>query len=383
MSKKSFFLLILLLSTSMNFQANANPTNSFGLFPEDGSQTIRKWYYSEKELPYMYQGNEWNEVLQAFEKEGIQTINTKIGSFFQDLALFDKKGNLLVQHFPEHYTADEYDYTQYFSGFTNEIFERTEYGQDPIVHLLQADDLSSFRVQTRELTNTFIEGGASISGTFKNGDDYLLVNHSAFLGMKYYFKDRFSKEITNDEIKLKVEKDLHLKPGNFIVLTGTSHIHLDTFIKALPNGVMLIDAPDKKIPLLKSLYKKTRNPEYLNYLALEQKDQISFEIKAIQKAKNQLSKRFRVIEIPGVFSRTTRYNNNSWKTTDINFFNGVSGTNKNGKQFFITNRASDTPELEDYWRNQLIQLGFSSNNFHFVGKYKGSAGLDCMGSSSP
>jgi hypothetical protein len=373
----------LLIQSGSSFATNSPTAGSYPLFPEDGSQKITKWYYSEKELPYLYQNNEWDEVLEAFEKEDITPINTKIGSFFQDLGFFDTKGNLLVQHFPLNYQNDDNRYEAYFKGFTQEIFVQVEYGQAPIVNFLSSEDLKAFDVQSRTLKDTFIEGGASISGKFANGEDYLLVNHSAYLGLKTYFQDRYGEKITEQEIKKKIESDLNLKTGNFIVLVGTSHIHLDTFMKALPNGNLIIDAPAEKIALLEKLYRETQNPEILNYLDVEKSKTNFFYRNAIKKTKKILAKRFKIKDIPGVFSRKIKMNGSFWETKDINFFNGVSGKNNSGDSFFITNAAVDVSELEDFWQKNLESYGFLKNHVHFVGRYKGNAGLDCMGSPSP
>lgn len=383
MKKFTLAKLLVLFISFQNSSFCRATTETNALFPEDGSQAINKWFYSEKEIRYMYKEDEWQSVLQAFMSEGITPINTKVGSFFQDLAFFDNKGNLLIQHFPENHESSEYDYEKYFKGFTMEIFERGDYGQSPKVNLLREGALGRFGVNSRVLKNTFLEGGASISGRFKNGDDYLIVNHSAYLGMKYYFEDRYFSTISETEIKNLVESDLGLLPGNFIVLEGTSHIHLDTFIKALPGARILIDSPAKKSELLRKLFKKTKNKEYLNYLSVNENNKNIFYEKAIKKSINILRDRFEITEIPGVFSRRIKQNNSLWKTKDINFFNGVSGLNKAGKDYYITNMAVDTPELEDFWTDQLKAFGFSNEHVHFVGRYKGNAGLDCMGSPSP
>lgn len=376
-------LWIILSFSTINIVFAEN--NSHPLFPEDGSQSINKWYYSDKEVPFLYDQGQWEEVLNAFKSENITPINTMKGEFFQDIGFFDKKGNHIVQHLPIDYLNDEESYSNYFSGFTQEVYRRHDYGQRSTVNLLQAGDLSQFNIKSRVLKDSFIEGGASISGTFKNGDDYLIVNHSTYIGIKYYFKDRFKSEITKKEVEAIIEKDFNLKPGNLIVLLGTSHIHLDTLMKALPGGVILLDAPKEKVALLEALYKRTKNHKLLNYLntTIESQIHISFNQKAISKIKKQLENRFKIHQIPGFFSRYIPENGSSWKKMDINFFNGVSGTNKSGDKFFITNRASDTPELQDFWAKKLEQFGFTSSHIHFVGRYKGNAGLDCMGSPSP
>ena len=72
---------------------------SVSLFPEDGSDKIRNWYYSEKEIPFFYkENNSFQDVVDTFKKVGINPINAKTGSFFQDLAFFDKDGAIKEVH---------------------------------------------------------------------------------------------------------------------------------------------------------------------------------------------------------------------------------------------------------------------------------------------
>ena len=363
----------------------ALPCAAVSLFPEDGSQAIGKWYYSEKEIRYLYEDDkEWEGVLNAFESEGIQPINTRMGSFFQDLAFFDKEGRLTLQHFPKRQSGDAHEYREYFGGFTQEVYMPWDWDHEEEVNLLTKESSKKLGLESIQLKYAFIEGGATITGKFKNGDDYLLINESSLISIHKYYKDKISEDITKEEVLRLLEQDFSLRPGNFIVLNGTSSHHLDTFIKALPEGRILVDSPDIKISLLKDLMSKTNNPEIGKYLKGEQEliNQDHYDYKVIRRAKKQLDERFEVIDVAGVFSRVTPINGHDQRVTDVNFFNGVSGSNESGG-YFITNKAKVAPELEKAWKEQLKSKGVPFDRYHFVGKYKGAAGLDCMGSPSP
>lgn len=355
---------------------------SVSLFPEDGSDKIRNWYYSEKEIPFFYkENNSFQDVVDTFKKVGINPVNAKTGSFFQDLAFFDKDGRLILQHFPVDYTRGS-EYEKYFKGFTMEIFMPPEWpGGEYEVNLLIESDAKNLGIEHYQLENVFIEGGATISGRFKNGDDYVIVNHSTYLGLKAYFKDKFNG-ITENEMMSKIEEELSLKPGNFIYLKGTSSIHLDTIMKALPNGVIMLDDPSKRVHILKELEKESLNPNIKDYLEYEQKNTNSFKDNARKKAYLQLKDRFKVIQIPGVFTRYEKLGFMSRPMTDVNFFNGVSGFYE-GKHFFITNKSELVPELEVYWTRELTKLGIDEDYIFYPGVYRGNAGLDCFGSPAP
>ena len=89
----------------------------------------------------MYETGEWDDVIRSFKKVGVEPINTQIGSFFQDLAFFDKQGNLVLQHLPRKLTSDNYTYERYFQGFTMEIFMPADYpGGEPSINFLSDSD---------------------------------------------------------------------------------------------------------------------------------------------------------------------------------------------------------------------------------------------------
>ncbi len=354
---------------------------SVNLFPEDGTQTIKKWYYSPNILSDFYTDSEWTAVLSSFKKYGITPINAQMGDYFQDLALFTRNGELVLQHFPVYNSELTPRYEMYFKGFTQEIFTPPDWGTNYEVNLLTLENTANLKLIKKQLTHAFIEGGASISGRFPNGDDYLIVNHSTFLGMKYYYEDLFKGEIGEDELIQKIENEFNLKPGNFIYLVGSSHTHLDTYMKALPNGLILIDAPEQKLAMLTQLRKYTGNKGIDSYILYENQYRVTNYKYVVKKSKEQLKKRFKVVEVPGVFSRIyTNENGHTGPLEDINFFNGVSGSYQ-GRQFYITNKAILVPELERFWKMQLRNYGFI--DVEFPGVYKVNAGLDCIGAPSP
>ena len=351
------------------------------LFPEDGSQEIKRWYFSPNEIKYLYKDKEWKAVLETFKKVGVTPINSEIGFFFQDLGLFSTNGELILQHFPKYDSQLTPNYESYFRGFTMEIFTPPDWGDNFEVNLLTRTNTDHLEIEKIQLNTAFIEGGASISGQFANGDHYLIVNHSTFLGMESYYEDLSKGIITEEELINLIEADFNLKPGNFIYLKGTSHIHLDTFMKALPGGKILLDHPESKLSMLEQLRKYSGNKVIDNYIKYERQYMHTFYKSAIQKAKEQLENKFKVISIAGSFTQIfTNTNGVSFPINDINFFNGVSGSFQE-KNYFITNKAKFVPELERFWKIQM--RNYNILDVYFPGVYKGNAGLDCMGSPSP
>ena len=375
------FILIPIL----NFLFIFSSAGAVTLFPEDGTLEIKKWYYSPNEISYVYKDEDhFDDVLNAFRSVNIEPINTFIGHFFQDIGLFDIDGNLVLQHVPIYSPSSGaiHSYDRYFSGFTMEVFTPPDWGDNYIVNLLRPDDARSLGLGFKELRTTFIEGGATISGRFNNGDDYVIVNHSTYLGMKYYFEDTISRNISESQVIEIIERELSLKAGNFIYLKGTSSIHLDTIMKALPGGKILLDDPNLKVELLQRLKASSNNEVISNYLNYESDHLNTFQNKALFKAYEQLKDRFDVYRIPGAFTRMKTSNGFSYPLKDINFFNGVSGS-YNDSQYFITNKASLVPELEAFWTGELVKLGFDKSLIMYPGVYRGNAGLDCLGSPSP
>lgn len=346
------------------------------LFPEDGSQKISKWYYSEKEIPYLYDSeSEWQEVLEAFQDEGIRPISAQRGSFFQDLGFFDSAGKLVLQHIPRKTPGAKYDYSEYFGGFTQEVYMPWDWDHEEEVNLLTKADADQLGLESVQLKYGFIEGGATISGTFKNGDNYILLNEKSFSSIHKYYKDQVTSSISKKEVLALLEKDFNLKAGNFIVLEGSYSYHIDTYIKALPDGVLLFDSPDKKISILEGLKSKSSNPELDKYLEAEKENQNSYQYRVLRRTRAALDKRFKVIDVAGVFSRMKLINGFNRNVTDVNFFNGVSGTNSAGENFLITNKAAGAPELEEAWKQQLKNASVDFKRYHFVGRYKQNAGL--------
>lgn len=366
-----------------------NAFSKVSLFPEDGSQKIGKWFYSEDEIQYMYKPGEWEEVIRSFKKVGIEPINTQIGSFFQDLAFFDKQGDLVLQHLPKKLTHDSYSFERYFQGFTMEIFMPAEYpGGKPSINFLSGSDAKKLGLKTKSLKNVFFEGGASISGKFANGNDYFITNSANFYGVYNYLKDYLKKpNLSKQEAKKIIEEQLTLKENHYIVLEGTGHLHIDTFIKALPNGVLLVDDPERRIDVIKDLIQKFPSKKLLDYLKYEQSPNYSSKrehyITRVSKAKNILLKYFDVFPVVGTFVEEVSYDNGlKLPKMNVNFFNGVSGAFFS-HQFYITNKAQGASVLEDYWELVLEEFGFRNEFVMFPGVYLGNAGLDCMGSLSP
>ena len=359
-----FYLSLSVFSFGLSF------ANAQALFPEDGSQKIGTWYYSYSRMP--------EQVLKAFAQEGVQATHIKYPyMFLQDIAAFDDQGAFIFQS-PTGALGDD---------LTVGVYERMgSYSETQVIKL---EHIFQIIPNTSQFELAFFEGGGLISGRFANGEAYVIFNHARFNTLMR--GSGFSVDTPEGQKNYHnaLAKDLRVKPENLIVVGDSqfANEHLDLYIKALPNGVLLIDDPTQAINVINNIVPKSE--ESKNNLKLmkvfysserHQARRLRYETK-IQFVKEELQKRFTVISVPARFFSVEPINGNF--DDNVNFLNSVSSINSENKNYFITNISSEVPELHDYWVQVLKPFGFEENHIHFVGRYSSGAGLDCYGAPSP
>ena len=363
-------LLITLCASAFSMQ--------YSLYPEDGSVEMNYWYYSGGQSGPQIKKEVIEDIEKAFRSEGVEPVVFANYSWMQDILFFDEVGNFVeLANLPLN--------EEYYDGLTMGVFESFGWGSAELTRV-SGDDFFPYDKKVKSLSLAFLEGGATITGKFANGESYLIAYESRFNGMAKAYRDLMSNSADTEEIHNYLANDLNVKPENLIFIpTKAGSEHLDLFMKALPGGVILIDDPSRRVEVASSALKNSSSNTLNNIMAYEEGDNYSWQKnnykKKINLVTSLLEKKFKIISITGrFFEYFTNVNGVTTGQELINFFNGVSGVNKQGNPFYITNMAENDPELEDYWSKELSVLGFDSKNIHYPGEYSNGSGLDCMGS---
>jgi len=350
------------------------------LYPEDGSMNMNYWYYSGGSSGPRVPAKIINAIESSFTKEGVIPVTFPKYVWIQDILFFNQTGQFVeMPNLPLN--------EDYFSDVTMGVFESFGWGAGELTRLSK-EDFQLFDKTSEQLAITFLEGGATITGKFKDGADYVIVNQSRFDDISIAYRDMINSNASNDEILTFVTNELKIKKENlFLINKKAGTEHLDLYMKALPGGVLLLDDPDSRLEIAKKFLKSTDSNVLNRIRAYEENPHNSYgkmnERRRVNIIKELLGDKFEIHLVSGRFF--TYYTNVNGVTTyqeRINFFNGVSGLNKSNRPFYITNDALDAKGLEDYWSEQLLKFGFAKENIHYPGDYSNGSGLDCMGSPS-
>lgn len=355
------------------------PINSFALdvplYPEDGSMRMKNWYYSGGNAGPKFNPKTITDIEDAFQSEGVIATQWPAYPWMQDILFFDQEGNFVeLPNIPP--------YEEYFSDVTLGIFESFGEFTGELTRLNANDFRQNPIKKVNGLSVTFLEGGATITGKFKDGSDYIILTESRLENIKRAYG---SLKTTEETINV-VASDLGIKKENIILISkkvGTEH--LDLYMKALPGGVILLDDPHSRLETAKEWLVPL---EVINQVdAYENGNVYLYKKKTYKKkiklVKEMLDKRFEVHLISGrYFQYYTNVNGVTYAKEHINFFNGVAGLNNNGEKFYITNKAPGAPELQNHWKSVLQRYGYKGHHVHFPGEYSNGSGLDCMGSPS-
>ena len=331
---------------------------------------MTSWVYSGGKTGPQISDDEVLAIENAFRSEGVEPIVVPQYEWMQDMLFFDQNQNIVELALHSTGDGDDQDLTM---GILN-----NEWGQNEI-NYVEYEGLKHIARGRIQLKNIFLEGGQTITGKFENGDNYIIMYEQRFKGMLSQLT-RKQPDLNLNQLKEIVGLELNVKAENIILLPATiGSEHLDLYMKALPNGIILLDDPSARLSVVNNLegkfYEEIRLYESMSdFLSTRQR-----YIKKIKIVKDILEEKFKVYPIAGRFFSYTAYHDSfSYKSELVNFFNGVSGHNDN--QFYITNHARGNSDLEKYWASNLEKFGFDASHIHFVGSYSSGSGLDCMGS---
>jgi len=374
------------------------------VFPEDGSQALAAWYSSYR----------WAEdtvdlhVLSALLKaEGTALADTRFDyAWTQDVALFTANGTLLLQ-------APMPDDPDILVGLTEGVLNRK--GGLIRTKRLTAQDARRAGLAFRRMRWTFVEGGELITGRYRDGRTYAIMDRDAAERTRAFHFEQTGKEISETRARALVAKDLGIEPADlYFVDSGAEH--LDTVMMALPGGRLLLQDSRLSAAVLRSLLRERPPREEKRLLAkmLRQYETRKRPDPALGLRKHQappsrqrlcpydpaweaawldgleaaLRPRFRVIRVAGSFKSLPDRDGGSGAdeegacTDEANFLNGFLAADRTGRLSAFTNAAHGLPSLERYWREVLKEHGIPGHRVHFLGTFDEGAGLDCAGALS-
>jgi hypothetical protein len=357
------------------------------LFPEDGSGKISSWYYS----PAIESYNEFAATKSSFEKLGIRPVQLPIFyKWVQDISLLNQNGDYLNQADIPHDDKIAINLTMGVYGDPYENLPLT---------ILNGEDAD---FKSRQMENTFVEGGELISGFFADGEGYAIIRDTVLerarrlISYKKNPLDWKDKSLVSKQEAINaIAKDFSIQTENIFVIKAPGHI--DLYMKAMPQGVLLIQSTQEVKQLLKKLsmqldlsleerstYRKlhTYYEEGFKQFDLNGKmyanTEMEFEDHSFQfdeMAKN-LSHRFKIVRVAGLIKLQP-------SGRHINFLNSVSGISPKGQKFYFTNHAKELPALEYYWRQMLIANNYSDVFVEFPFLSTNGTGLDCASLLGP
>lgn len=345
------------------------------LFPEDGSQPIELWYFNAKFLPHEIPATRQAEFFAAFARHGIELRDTQhFYRWTQDLLFFDQRGRMLIQKKPG-------NNLEFFKGLSTGVLEE-EGSWFRFIHM-NGDGWPHADVEQRKLRYALLEGGSTISGRNSKGQDYVILTQHRFEGMKAYLRSLYPLD-SERQLKKRLALDLAILPQNLYVLPSEAGSgHIDVYMKAMPGGVLLLDDPATNLAKLQSWYKETGDQALRGYIEYYQNTNNDHESQRLIAARNYLEKYFEVIPLNARFRRIQRAGGNQFVTTDVNFFNSLSGTDPEGRAFFITNAAESSPVFIEKLRVFLHdRFGILPDNVHAIGRAGDGSGINCFGSPS-
>lgn len=362
------------------------------LFPEDGSQRVEVWYFSARVLENNLRADiAWREVYAdmyfAFKAEGVEMRDIGYDyDWVQDIALFDKLGNLiLMAPMPERSDV----LLELTEGVYNDALAK------PKLERLSETNAHQLGIPQRSMRYTLVEGGEMISGRFKNGRPYAILRDAVRRRTQAYYAWLHKKPLSSTQATALISRDLGIPATDLIFINLDAHV--DLYIQALPGGRVLVQDHKLTLPVLRTLVKRSKEKDEKTRLqamvklysrphlpqqttnavimpvAYDKAEALSLDVAAIA-----LAKRFSVRRVTGIFREPIR--TFPFRVEDrINFLNGVTGRNHRGRVFVVTNRGGNINILHAYWVKVLQAEGVRKQNIHFVGEYNDGAGLDCMG----
>lgn len=196
-----------------------------------------------------------------------------------------------------------------------------------------------------------------------------------------------------EKAKQQIAQDLGLKLEDVTFLPQYD-FHIDMLYHPLHNGQMAVPDYEESIKILKNTQIAGMSDETKTALITKLED-ISQKTAAIRKQAEEALKKdgYEVVKLPSFINGVP--DDTSWSNdvltpneealagVNINYTNGVGGTGKNGKTFFITN-DSGYPELNQAVEKYFEQAGIDKTYFAPTTEYlKQNGGVDCRTQEQP
>ncbi|MCM1004395.1 MAG: hypothetical protein NC408_08650 [Candidatus Gastranaerophilales bacterium] len=220
-------------------------------------------------------------------------------------------------------------------------------------------------------SNTYLEGGNVLNTCLKDGTPAAIIGEESII---YTLKTMGLKNTPeNIEIaKAEIAKDLGLKPEN-ITYIKQADFHIDMLYRPLHNGQIAIPDYDEGIRILQETDIADMSPEEKDKLLQELIELRDNAASILQDAENTLSESgYEIIRVPCFFNLGIS------DGPQINYMNGVGGTNPDNKTFYITN-SSNYEQLDQLAEEFFKQNGVDNVYFVHTGKYlKMNGGIDCL-----
>ena len=225
-------------------------------------------------------------------------------------------------------------------------------------------------VQRKDIVHSksYLEGGNVLNTCLPDGTPAAVIGSESIA----YTLEAMGLERNDENIEIaknQIAQDLGLKPEN-ITFIPQYDFHIDMLYRPLHNGEMAVPDYDAGIKILKETNIKGMDPRSKQRLLsnLEYLKNKSAQIR--QEAEQKLTQSgYKLVKIPCFNERAD---------SKINFMNGIGGTTKDGKTFYITNNST-YPELNDivvkYFNNAGVDKVYfvSTDNFLYA-----FGGIDCL-----
>lgn len=234
---KQFHALLFAVLVSFPLGSEAAP-----LAAEDASHVVREWYYAADGDYWKDAGFSNSAVFEALLGMGVKPVPFPFHSnWLQDQLFFDRKGGVVLN---ADYPADR-DVLQ--GTLTIDVFSDEEYG------LKRIDEKQAALLGggSRVMHTSFLEGGAVLSGTFKNGEPYVITTESVVERMIRFVASRSRRTLSREQALNALASDLEVPVANLFLIPVQRH--LDTLILPLPGGRLLVHDPKRVLTVLSAL----------------------------------------------------------------------------------------------------------------------------------
>lgn len=225
-------------------------------------------------------------------------------------------------------------------------------------------------VQNKDIVHSksYLEGGNVLNTCLADGTPAAVIG-SESIGYTLKAMGLENNEANIEVAKNQIAQDLGLKPEN-VTFIPQYDFHIDMLYRPLHNGEMAVPDYEAGIKILKETTIKDMDANTKQSLIskLEQLNTKTAQIR--QEAEQKLGESgYKIVKIP-CFSEKAN--------AKINFMNGIGGTSKDGKSFFITNNST-YPELNEtvksYFNNAGVDKVYFVSTKNFLSL---SGGIDCI-----